>query len=693
MTRTPSGAKVLLFLLSALLLLVISCNRGSSIPITDSRIAGFKTIFMDSVYAFPYEMKERVGDLLEQEKDSITWYELLGLYSQAHIFTGEMAGARQMLRQVIGYAASLPESPAALALLTESYNAMAVSWLLANQPDSALYWTSQLEPYFHRVEGREGWQVRVLVNMADLYEQKGDLLNAAVCFRKALEMCDLLGMEEKERFFVYTGLGHTYMELRNFERSDYYYEKAAGLFTQVPLHEQVNYLNRRGNFYYFIRDYERCGEFFLQAEKLLEESPDMVYNRKLIQINLAEVYLLRNEPDSSRMMLDACRDFFTETAHVTGLHYLETLEVAHALAVKDYGRAARLIGKAMPDEGVATGIVDIRNTYFRRFYEETGDYRKAFEYLRREKELSDSLRSQRIAMSVAETELRYAQDTMLIRRDLAIEQHRREAGNLQLAIVVVVLCLIVAVGAGVGGYYRNKKRKELDALRYRYAVSELRMENIRNRIAPHFIFNLLSRVSHTPELTATQQQVLTEIAGLLKKNLELVDRFTVSLREELDFILAYLALEKELLGRAFTYTVTVDPDVDPDIVVLPSMFLHILTENAVKHGLRGLPGSKALAICVGRYSRGVWVAIEDNGQGFRMDNRAERSGTFTGMRVLSQTIRLLNSRNVDKIELTISDREEAGAVKGCRAKLLIPDRYSYAVFGEIDKNSTDKPEK
>lgn len=61
-----------------------------------------------------------------------------------------------------------------------------------------------------------------------------------------------------------------------------------------------------------------------------------------------------------------------------------------------------------------------------------------------------------------------------------------------------------------------------------------------------------------------------------------------------------------------------------------------------KHALRGKEGERNLWITVDRQERGIRIKITDNGGGYRPDSR--HRGTGTGMKVIMQTIQILNMK-------------------------------------------------
>ena len=94
---------------------------------------------------------------------------------------------------------------------------------------------------------------------------KGDYAYAAYYYRRALFICDSLGLPDRNKFPVYYGLGQTYMELRDFELSNHYYELAGNFFPQMSVSEKWTYLNNRGNHFYYKNRHktQRKAKFYL----------------------------------------------------------------------------------------------------------------------------------------------------------------------------------------------------------------------------------------------------------------------------------------------------------------------------------------------------------------------------------------------------------------------------------------------
>ena len=102
---------------------------------------------------------------------------------------------------------------------------------------------------------------------------------------------------------------------------------------------------------------------------------------------------------------------------------------------------------------------------------------------------------------------------------------------------VVFAVAVVSILTAVFLYLYSKKKRALLLARNHRTVSTLRLENIRNRLSPHFIFNVLNR--EMAERNVEEKQELSSLVKLMLRNLELAEQLCVTLAEELDFVKTY----------------------------------------------------------------------------------------------------------------------------------------------------------
>lgn len=234
--------------------------------------------------------------------------------------------------------------------------------------------------------------------------------------------------------------------------------------------------------------------------------------------------------------------------------------------------------------------------------------------------------------------------------------------------------MLIAVVSAVILY--RKRQRDREQWRMQNAMTSLRLENVRNRISPHFIFNVLNREMNLHK-GDKESQNLIGLTKLIRRNLELTDCLAVSLADELDFVDTYVKLERQSLGSEFEYRLDLAEQLDLQEMKVPSMLLQIPVENAIKHGLRLKEGKRLLLIQVHKLENNqVEIVICDNGGGYRKTSVSY--GTGTGMKVITQTIQLLNMYNSRPILMKINNvliGEEKEM--GCEVRFVVPLDYSY----------------
>jgi two-component system LytT family sensor kinase len=160
-----------------------------------------------------------------------------------------------------------------------------------------------------------------------------------------------------------------------------------------------------------------------------------------------------------------------------------------------------------------------------------------------------------------------------------------------------------------------------------------KIEALKSQINPHFLFNTLASVSSLIRSQPdTARMVVQKLSALLRRLLRSHEQF-VSLREELESIDEYLDIEVIRFGPRL--------DVRKDIgagtldVVVPSMILQPLVENAVKHGLARKIGPGHIVIRSRRERETVVIEVEDDGLGIsdeRLDSAMSSGIGLTNVR-------------------------------------------------------------
>lgn len=658
-----------------LLFLAVSCKQSEQHSSWKKEYDSFYRSVTDSLTTHPQQIRALAKQKMEMSTDSLEWYYYSAIVLKTYMFTSDVDSARYLIKRIEDFCVREQSSPYLADLRSEYLNTKGNIYVRVGAMDSAIVCFT--DSYKQRLKGVKTESVPdILINLADACSRQGKYDVSAFWYRKALQIGDSLGISEGRRHPVYYGLAQVYMALHDFDQCDYYYNLAGMFYDKMLPYEKYIYLNNRGNSYYYREDYPEALKYFKKGFSLAVSHPDMGFEKNLCMVNLGDVYLQMNEPDSAAKYIDECQPFFRKIGAAGALYYIDTQRIGLALERNDMATVRNLLGKATNPNQIEPDMLRIRNKYLQEFYEKTADYKNAFFYQKENSRLDDSIRNEHVRMRTADMSLRYQQDSTLLAKNILIEQQKVEMLKLHEGrffwIGICVLVLVIACFI----YLYEKKRRALLLAQSQRTISSLRLENIRNRMSPHFIFNVLNQEMGSRE--GENKKELSSLVKLMRRNLELAEQMCVTLKEELGFVQTYIDLQRRSLEPEFKVTIEVGEDVDTNQLLLPSMLIQIPVENAIKHALRGKEGERRLWIDVHRSGTYICVRITDNGGGFKL-NSANR-GTGTGMKVIMQTIQILNAKNKEMIETAVHNIPLPDGETGCEVSFHLPLDYDYSVL-------------
>lgn len=653
-------------------------NTSVLLPEEQVKIETLKQEIHDSIRTFNVTFaKTAIQEGKKMAKDSDDYYDFVLYDVILYFYMSQPDSMLNNLTQSMNYLSGQP--------FTSRRNKMHIKCLQTKaayysqfylNPDSLIYYSieaarvAEQEPDFTE-------QILCYNNLADAYKQKGELAQSAFYYRKAIYLADSIQTAKDNYIPLYGGLATTYTALYDFEQSKIWLDKSLELWNLMMTHEKFNYLNNRGNDYYYQGDYTNCLNTFLQMDTFLHARPELEWERHICHANLADAYLKLKQPKNADSLLYDNITFFKEMQSETVLPYLYTQQMELAMQEKNYKQVEQLIRQHPLPEGTKPEHSLSRLNFLQRYYTEKQDWKKAYQYQKAYSTLNDSLRNDRVKMKTADLQMQYERDTTVLNQEIYIGQKEKELLQtyIGLAITVFILLLLLSLL-----YYRRKqtKFKEEQML---HRIVELRMENIRNRITPHFIYNALNH-----ELLAQQQGRSTQLhtlVNLLRQGQTLANVFCTSLKEEMDFIQLYVSIEGESLGENFHYETILEEGIEPEEIKLPSMMIQIFVENAIKHGLKDMPADtdgktkKKLILHIFREKQNIHIEVCNNGKPLNLQNRDHK--TQTGLRVVSQTIQLLNERNEQQMSYDLTEYREEKGETGCCAQLIIPDNYNFNI--------------
>jgi len=190
----------------------------------------------------------------------------------------------------------------------------------------------------------------------------------------------------------------------------------------------------------------------------------------------------------------------------------------------------------------------------------------------------------------------------------------------------------------------------------------IELRTLRLQLQPHFLFNALNTISEAiHDAPRAAEAMLEHLAELLRLSLRMEATHEVPLAEELVALGRYTALLEARFGDRLRVCVEVAAEAEP--LLVPSLLLQPLVENALRHGATGQP----LEIDVSARREGAELIIEvaDNGPGADPDADVMQKGL--GLAASAERLRLLYR---GRAKLTAGNRPEGGFA----VRLRIPAR-------------------
>lgn len=534
--------------------------------------------------------------------------------------------------------------------------------------------------------------IDICINIADASRQLGKLADASSWYRRANFLADSLNLHETQNSIL-AGLGQVYNDLRNYQLAHFYFRKAERQYPPRNPKDAHFFYNSWGNVYSSQEKPAEALKCFLKAQKAARQM-GQPFMTAVVDANLGQTYLELNRLDSAQKYLaNTTKFFFVQPNMQNDLQfYIDGLNAALALKQNRLDKASAILSKPYDLSKMSPNYLYLYHKGWADLYERKGQFAKALQYQKLMKQYDDSLRNATMVSNVQENELRFKQDTAIVRRDLILQSTQAEARSSRLILLLVIGLLVVGVLALVVFYrykslrHKHQHREEMNRM------MALKMENVRNRFSPHFVFNVLNIfISNLPK--GVNVKPLRLLIQVLRANLLTCDQVAVSLEDELQMVMSYSSLRHETNPFLPMPRFDIAKEVDMSLM-LPSMIIQIPVENALKHAFVGMEesGEKPLLDVKVWIEDGMLrIDVIDNGcggvgavagMGTRKTNAAASTGT--GLRILNSTIEMLNAGNARKLYFKMQSRIGAAGggsdrQKGMCVSIGVPCEYDYSV--------------
>lgn len=220
---------------------------------------------------------------------------------------------------------------------------------------------------------------------------------------------------------------------------------------------------------------------------------------------------------------------------------------------------------------------------------------------------------------------------------------------------------------------------EIDKILVDKKITNLRLENLRSQMNPHFIFNALNSIqdyiiSNEKELASSY---LVKFSRLIRMYLDYSQQNEITLEDEINALKLYLELEKVRFEDELEYKITVDNQLNTNQIKVPSLFVQPYVENALKHGLLHKLTNRQLKVDVKIIQpQKLQITIEDNGIGRVQSEKLKRSNqqhTPFATKANQERVHLYKNKLKRNITIKIEDLyDKSQTALGTRVVITVP---------------------
>jgi two-component system, LytTR family, sensor histidine kinase AlgZ len=135
--------------------------------------------------------------------------------------------------------------------------------------------------------------------------------------------------------------------------------------------------------------------------------------------------------------------------------------------------------------------------------------------------------------------------------------------------------------------FEASRAAEARALETSILARDAELRALKAQVNPHFLFNSLNSISALTSIDPARAREMCILLGdFLRMTLGLGEKAAVPLREELELLKRFLAIEKVRFGARLQVDEQIDPQAESCLV--PPLILQPLVENAIVHGIANL---------------------------------------------------------------------------------------------------------
>jgi len=556
---------------------------------------------------------------------------------------------------------------------------LASSHSIRGEIDSTLFYLRLCRNFSEKI-GYMQEVCRSTWGMADMYMRK-DMPDTALNFLiKAFGIIEKIKPDSLRPYYklqVLNRIGDIYLSMEDYENGGKYLTQRKQLATELKdTNSLIDTYRALAYYYSLLKDSVSAGDAFKKGWEFCNEYEKAHKNEltKMYRLNRQRILFVQSgigifkQPELEKEALIFLEKMWQNKDDPGVKYNVEAMVVPMAKLYQLTGNNKKAIefgNICMNDTTTYRDYLFDLYPFLAYAYEGIGDYKNAYKYFQLYTgEYQANFETERIA-ALTSLEKKYQVE----KKEQEIATLSRDKRNQRIVIGISIGAFVVALILLVFIWRANRlqkklfaKEKELQKKEMEKRMSELEQTALRAQMNPHFIFNSLNSVQRFVINNDVEgvNQYLSTFANLIRQTLENSGKQLIPLSHEVKYLETYLKLEQMRSNDKFNYRININPDVDPEETYIPNMIIQPYLENSVIHGMAGKKQNEGVINLTISKNHKLTCVVEDNGVGIAASKanrlKIDMDHESMGTAITEKRIEMFNTVNNEKIELEVIDK-------------------------------------
>jgi len=584
--------------------------------------------------------------------------------------------------------------------IAQSHRTLGIAWLYNNDHQQA---TENLQLSGDMALANKQWELAIqnYLNLGGMYcSVYGNYVKGMEFYTKALGVCESQNLAYKI-YDAYSGIAYVYQHQHENKKALDYYMKALGYLQKTSDHNALGIL------------YQNIGEHYQEAQQLNEAVSYLVKSLEAFKRGgskggtittltlLSDVYRQLGFIDKALAGDMEALAISKTITYERAKYYVNNSLGKTYYAMKEYATSKEYLEQAIAIAEKIKMNEEMRDTYLSlaQVSDKLSNHIEAYRYQQLHTAYADSVRSKERTSQLTEMEVRFEserkeKENQLLKKD-------NDVNKLYISVITISFLSVVIIGFLFFNRQRlkikstqalvetekklmeaeakNAQLKQAEKLQREFnkQLADVEMKALKAQMNPHFIFNSLNSINWYIIKSESEKAslYLTKFSKLIRLILDNSNHKIISLDQEMSALRLYLDLEVLRFNEKFTYSISIQPSLNPLAIGVPPMIIQPFVENAIWHGLLHKESVGKLEIQIDSMPGGIQCIIIDNGIGRKkaaeLKSKAADKEKSYGMNITRDRLDMLNREStVASIEI-IDLEDEYGQPLGTKVIVKI----------------------